>query len=895
MTPERWHQVCTIFAAAVRCGPDERVVLLDRACAEDSELRAAVERLLTDDAAAGADRFLTAPSATVTPPRPMTEGPGSTIGPYRIQQQLGEGGMGVVYLAEQQTPVRRKVALKIIKPGMDTAQVIARFEAERQALAMMDHPNIARVYDGGATGDVEGGGWRVEGKEENEAFSPATRHAPPATPSGRPYFVMELVKGVPITEYCDTNRLTPRERLELFLPVCQAIQHAHQKGIIHRDIKPSNLLVTLSDGQPTVKVIDFGVAKAIDQRLTEKTIFTQFGQIVGTLEYMSPEQAEMGTLDVDTRTDIYALGVVLYELLAGSTPLRRACLREAGYGQILRRIREEETPKPSTRLDESDAALVTISAQRRTEPARLARLLRGELDWIVMKALEKDRTRRYETAAGLGHDLRRYLEGDPVEAGPPSAAYRLRKFGQKHRAALATAAAFAGLLVLAAASASYLAVQARRAERSALAAEAATGTERDRAIAAEAKATAHLAKAQDEEKKAKQSEIEAKAVLEFFQDKVLAAARPKDQEGGLGQDVTVRAAVDAAESKIAEAFRDQPAVEASIRHTLGFSYHFLGEPALAIRQFERALALRRQILGPDHPDTLYTMNNLASAYQAAGRLGEALPLHQQTFELHKAKLGPDHLDTLTSMISLAATYQAAGRMSEALPLFEEALSELKAKLGPDHPDVFYPMCHLASAYQAAGRHGEALPLHEQALKLAKAKLGPDHPDTLMLMNNLAQAYQADGRPDEALVLSEAALKGHKDKLGSDHPGTLSIMNNLAAAYLIAKQWAEAEAAARECLGLRRKKQPDEWPRFHTMSQLGAALVGQKRYAEAEPLLLEGYDGLRAREAKIPADRRNYLAEAAARIVPFYEAWGKKDKAAEWRATLTKGGNNRATK
>ncbi len=349
----------------------------------------------------------------------LAEGPGSIVGPYKILQKLGEGGMGVVFMAEQERPIRRKVALKVIRPGMGTSQVIARFEAERQALAIMDHPHIARVFDVGSTA------------------------------ADRPFFVMELVRGEPITEYCDRNQVSTAERLKLFIPVCRAIQHAHQKGIIHRDIKPSNVLITLHDGLPVPKIIDFGVAKAVDHRLTEQSLFTQFGDIVGTLEYMSPEQAEMGTLDIDTRSDIYSLGVLLYELLTGSTPLERSALRKAAHAEILRLIREVEPPKPSTRLIESQDALPSLSSQRKTEPARLTRLIRGDLDWIVMKSLEKDRTRRYETAVGLARDIQRHLAGDAVEASPPSVSYKLGKFARKHRVALATAGAF-GLLLVAA-------------------------------------------------------------------------------------------------------------------------------------------------------------------------------------------------------------------------------------------------------------------------------------------------------------------------------------------------------------------------------------------------------------------------------------------------------------
>jgi tetratricopeptide (TPR) repeat protein len=415
----------TVFFAALAKGDAaERAAYLNEACGADTELRRQVDRLLAAHPHVGS--FLQedaevqpSPGArgSATIDVPITERPGTVIGPYKLLQQIGEGGMGVVWLAEQTQPVQRKVALKVIKPGMDSRQVIARFDAERQALAMMDHVNIARVFDAGATD------------------------------AGRPYFVMELVHGVPITKYCDDNHLTPRERLELFVPVCQAIQHAHQKGIIHRDIKPSNVMVTLYDGKPVPKVIDFGVAKATEQKLTERTLFTQYGTMVGTLEYMSPEQAEMSALGVDTRSDIYSLGVLLYELLTGSTPLTHKRMKEAAYAEILRMIKEEEPPKPSTRLSDSGEALASISANRQTEPAKLTKLVKGELDWIVMKTLEKDRNRRYETAKDFAADVQRYLADEPVLACPPSRWYRFGKFARRNKQGLVLAAGL-GLLLL---------------------------------------------------------------------------------------------------------------------------------------------------------------------------------------------------------------------------------------------------------------------------------------------------------------------------------------------------------------------------------------------------------------------------------------------------------------
>jgi tetratricopeptide (TPR) repeat protein len=410
-----------VFLAAVEHhAPGQWDAYLDEACAGDEELRGQVAMLLKAHAQEGSLPGRAALGLGRTEAyQPLSESPGTVIGPYKLLEQIGEGGFGIVFMAEQQQPVRRKVALKVLKPGMDTRQVVARFEAERQALALMDHPHIAKVLDGGETA------------------------------TGRPFFVMDLVKGVPITQYCDQNQLTARERLELFVQVCQAVQHAHQKGIIHRDVKPSNVLVSRHDGTPVVKVIDFGIAKALGQRLTDKTLFTEFGAVVGTLEYMSPEQAELNNQDIDTRSDIYSLGVLLYELLTGTTPLDRKRLQQAALLEVLRLIREEEPPRPSTRLSESKETLPSISAQRQTEPAKLTRLVRGELDWIVMKALEKDRSRRYDSANGFAADMQRYLADEPVLACPPSAWYRLRKFARRNRAALTTLVLVAAALLTA--------------------------------------------------------------------------------------------------------------------------------------------------------------------------------------------------------------------------------------------------------------------------------------------------------------------------------------------------------------------------------------------------------------------------------------------------------------
>ena len=869
LKPDSWSRAQALFKAVLQRDAAQRPAFLAEACDGDTQLKAQIEQLLVAHerakeamktpvfgGQAPIDQLVVAP-ATV----------GDRIGGYLLRDILGEGGFAVVYLAEQTEPIRRQVALKIIKLGLDTKEVIARFQAEQQALALMNHPGIARVFESGAT------------------------------ESGRPYFVMELVNGRPITEYCDSNNLDLADRLELFVAVCRAIQHAHHKGIIHRDLKPSNVLVA-DNGHAQVKVIDFGIAKAIDQQLTEKTIFTERGQFVGTPEYMSPEQAETSGHDVDTRTDIYSLGVLLYELLTGTTPFDPTTLRAGGYAGIQRIICEEEPPRPSTRLSTLGNALIGVARRRHAEPQALGRFVRGDLDWIVMKAIEKDRTRRYETANSLAMDIERYLSHQPVLASPPSPAYKLRKFIRRHRlgvtaGALVTAALLTGLTL-----AMIGLLQARR-DRDRLQ-EALTMTQ-----AAEADAN-------------RQARI-AQAVNVFLNDDLLAAVDPRNTPD---REITVREVLDAAAEKIEGQFNDEPLVEASIRATLGKTYLSLGQYEAAEPHLVEALRLRSGELGREHLETLTVMSELGALYWSQSRYDKAEPLQTEALEIHRRVLGRDDPETLTAMNNLANLYEELGRYDEAEPLHREALETRRRLLGPEHPKTLISMINLAALYEVQDRYDDAEPLYVDALEIQRRVLGDEHPDTLSCMSNLALLYKRQQRIDEAEPLYLKSLEIKKRVLGEEHPSVLVSMHNLAAMYKSLDRYEEAESffertleIARRTLGpehahtlyftnslavvyetqgradeaerlfagaasMARRSLPEgHWYRGLFLCGHGRCLVTLRRYDEAESVLQEGYQIL---EVALGADHARSI-KAIRSLADLYDAWGKPQHAAEWRS------------
>ena len=869
-------------------------------------------------------------------PEPSAEG---WVGPYRLLEVIGEGGMGEVWLAEQLEP-RRMVALKLIKAGMDTKQVVARFDSERQALALMDHPAIAKVFDGGSTSE------------------------------GRPYFVMEYVPGIPIHQHCDVHRLSTAARLELFIEVCEGVQHAHQKAIIHRDLKPSNILVSVVDGRAQVKIIDFGIAKATGSRLTDKTLFTELGAFIGTPEYMSPEQADVSQ-DIDTRTDVYSLGVVLYQLLTGDLPFGSGDLRSSSLEELLRKLKEVEPPRPSTRLSTLGDAAGEAARNRKTDPGALRHQLAGDLDAITMKALEKERNRRYPTPNEFALDIGRYLRHEAVVARAPSLAYRARKYLRRHRLGVGLAAGLGALLFAFAIS---MAFQARR-----------TALERDRANSereASEKVSAFLAnmlgsvnpeelgktlwtdlreRAAAARRKSGATEEEVSASLASL-DRALAGVSSTQT----GLNLLDQQLLDRAGKTITTEMAGEPRIAGRLEDTLGRTYLLLGLLPQAEAHLKAAVDIRTRAFGADSPDTLKSMRFLGMVYGRQGKYPQAEKISRESLETLRRTLGSEHPDTLGAMqalgivyyweqryelaekllreslegrrrvlgpdhretrrvyialgmvlselkrypeaetllleqvefdrkagtsnepdaigtvMNLAITYEQEGRFAEARKLQEEVLARFQKRLGPDHPDTVYAMINIASTYLSERRFAEAEAPYRETLEATRRVLGPDHPETLKTMSNFAEVEAGLGKNREAEALYRQTLEGRRRVLPADHPLLLSSLTDLARIRSARGQHADAATLAREALsGYQRAK--DVEGTASARLALGRALTGLARYPEAEPELLGAEQALA--DSKGPVHPQIIEALAA-----MYQRWegtdpgkGHAAQAAAWKA------------
>ncbi len=710
-----------------------------------------------------------------------------TLGPYRLLHKIGEGGMGEVWFAEQKEPLRRDVAVKIIKRGMDSRAIIARFEAERQALALMNHTCIAKVLDAGAA------------------------------PDGSPYFVMEYVAGMPLNEFCDCHKLDTRQRLQLFTDVCQGVQHAHQKAVIHRDLKPTNVLVTEIDGKPVPKIIDFGVAKATAQNLAEQTMFTAIGSFIGTPEYMSPEQADLTSEDVDTRADIYSLGVMLYELLAGSPPFDIHSLRRAGIDEMRRVIRDEDPLTPSRKLESLAGPQATsIAALRATEPQRLRRSLQGDLDWIVLKAMEKDRNRRYETANGLAADIGRFLADEPVMARPPSAGYRLGKLIRRNRGAFRALIVIFVVLVLGVTASSWGLWRAKRAEhRAAIEAREAT---RQAAI--------------------------AQAVNDFLNNDLLSAAAPSNQKGR-GIDVRIRDVLDVAAARLDSSaapggrFADKPLVEAAIRKTLGNTYLSCGDYEAALPQLVRAVALRTAHQGEDNLQTAWAHRDEALALYRLGRTDDAERELRHALDYGKHAPPDQAEDVAEWKVTLALIYQDDGRLTEATSIFEDVLHWQETALGEDHLNTVHTMTNLANIYQRTGRYDACEAIDKRALAVMERTVGENAPETLRILNNLGNVLANQGHLREARQYMIRALEAKKRILGPENPVTLNSMNNVAEVDAMLGDWTAAEELHRQTYELRRRVLGEDHPlTLSSLALQARAMAHTGDAAAAETLIVD---------------------------------------------------------
>jgi len=837
-----------VFHAALTLSPAERERYLSTACGDDVLLRRRVGALLRAHEAP--DGFLpersSARSVLDALPGPTqglraSEEPGDKIGRYKLLQNIGEGGCGVVYMAEQEEPVRRRVALKVIKLGMDTKQVVARFEAERQALALMDHANIAKVLDAGAT------------------------------KTGRPFFVMELVRGIKITDYCDQNCLSTPQRLDLFVQVCRAIEHAHQKGVIHRDIKPSNVLVTLHDGVPVPKVIDFGIAKAAQGRLTDQTMFTAFEQFIGTPAYMSPEQAEMSGLDIDTRSDIYSLGVLLYELLTGKTPFDANQLAASGLDAMRHTIREKQPTRPSAMLSTLLAGeLAQVAKHRRVEVSKLISSIRGDVEWIAMKCLDKDRTRRYDTASGLAADIQRYLKNEPVVARPPSRVYLFQKLVHRHKLLFASAGAVAAAVLVGLGLSTWSWIQERQAHRRATFAERAQEVLRRQAEHAKQRAETNAIQASLEARKSKQ-------VAQFLKD-MLNGIGPSV---ALGRDtVVLREILSNTVQRVGHDLQNQPDVEAELRTTIGFVYLELADFDKAEAMLRRALALRETVSTPDNIAVAQAYSDLSNALWQQGKPGEAESAQRRALQIRERLLGKDDLEVAHSLHALGQVLVGQGRLGEAEGSYRRALEIRKRQLGDDNVEVAESLADVADVLSNQGQWDKAEAMYREALTIDRKLLTDEHPTVANVLHSLARLLLSHDKNLEAEGTAREAMRIRIKVLGEAHPLVAEARTTLARALESEEKFAEAESHARQALAVQKTWLASEHPGVaDTLGLLVEILLPQHREAELEQIfndLPTRPDATGRQTAEVIATRGNFFAgigrwqEAAADFTKLIE-------------------------